>query len=359
MGAEKKYIRLYNTIVEAIKEHYSAGSKLPTEQELSEKYGVSRQTVRKTLELLKENGYVSSTQGSGSYVNASPLTKKGPKQIAVILTYIGDFLIPSILRGIESIASENQYSIMVHSTNNNFEKEREILKAIAESNVDGVIVEGTKCAIPNPNFHFYKALLDKGVPVVFMNGYYPDLVVFDNACSVTTHDRKTAYILTETLLRSGHREIGGIFINDEIQGVERFSGYADAFNESGRSVKDEYLIWTSIDRKRSLEEQFAGSKITRECSAVLCGNDELAFQISSFIEKHHTNIKAVFSFDGIMKDEIKDGVAYHSCKYPKDAIGIMAVKKLINLINCKHEGNLILEWDQVEPDGEMYEAIRI
>ena len=43
------------------------GDKLPTEQELSRKYQLSRQTVRHTLRLLEEEGLIHRRQGSGSY----------------------------------------------------------------------------------------------------------------------------------------------------------------------------------------------------------------------------------------------------------------------------------------------------
>ena len=127
MSTDKKYVQLYQALISSITEEYSAEDKLPTEQEIAEKYHISRQTVRKALDLLKANKYIYTVQGSGSYVAASSLTKKGPLQIAVIFTYIGDFLVPSMLRGIEEVASENQYSVLVNATNNSFEKEREIL----------------------------------------------------------------------------------------------------------------------------------------------------------------------------------------------------------------------------------------
>lgn len=47
---------------------YATGSLLPSEKSLSEMYGVSRETVRKALNLLLENGYIQKKQGKGSIV---------------------------------------------------------------------------------------------------------------------------------------------------------------------------------------------------------------------------------------------------------------------------------------------------
>ena len=41
---------------------------LPSENELTKKYNVSRETIRKALTLLLENGYIQKKQGKGSIV---------------------------------------------------------------------------------------------------------------------------------------------------------------------------------------------------------------------------------------------------------------------------------------------------
>lgn len=48
------------------------GDRLPTVVELCELYGVSKVTVRKAVELLAEQGLVSSRRGSGTFVKATP-----------------------------------------------------------------------------------------------------------------------------------------------------------------------------------------------------------------------------------------------------------------------------------------------
>ena len=70
---------LYKRVVEALRREildgiYPVGSQLPTEAELCETHGVSRHTVREALRQLREDGLISSRQGSGSIVTgaASP-----------------------------------------------------------------------------------------------------------------------------------------------------------------------------------------------------------------------------------------------------------------------------------------------
>lgn len=62
-------MKIYNELVKAIEvEEVSPGEKLPSESELMEEYGVSRDTIRKSLDLLEENGYIQKAKGKGSFV---------------------------------------------------------------------------------------------------------------------------------------------------------------------------------------------------------------------------------------------------------------------------------------------------
>lgn len=64
-----KYIKIYDELVKAIEDkEVIAGEKLPSENELMEQYQVSRDTIRKSLDLLEENGYIQKAKGKGSFV---------------------------------------------------------------------------------------------------------------------------------------------------------------------------------------------------------------------------------------------------------------------------------------------------
>lgn len=66
---DKKYLNIYNIIVNKIEsKEYQTNDKLPSEKELMEEYNVSRDTVRKSLNMLEQNGYIQKTKGKGSFV---------------------------------------------------------------------------------------------------------------------------------------------------------------------------------------------------------------------------------------------------------------------------------------------------
>ncbi|EGT3616390.1 trehalose operon repressor [Clostridium perfringens] len=64
-----KYSNIYNEIVGKIDSGiFETNSKLPSESQLMEEYGVSRDTIRKALNLLEQNGYIEKSKGKGSFV---------------------------------------------------------------------------------------------------------------------------------------------------------------------------------------------------------------------------------------------------------------------------------------------------
>ena len=66
---ENKYIQLYNTILNMIKnKELKAGDKLPSEKNLMEIYNMSRDTVRKTLNMLVQDGYIEKARGKVAVV---------------------------------------------------------------------------------------------------------------------------------------------------------------------------------------------------------------------------------------------------------------------------------------------------
>ena len=121
----------YSEIAEILKGEilgglYSSTGRLPTEYELVKRFGVSRQTVRQSIALLKNYGVVYQVQGSGTYVaSADSLsttkTRSAFKNICILSTYISEYIFPSIVRGITTTLAgrhNSQNSHHSHSSHN-------------------------------------------------------------------------------------------------------------------------------------------------------------------------------------------------------------------------------------------------
>lgn len=65
----KKYLAIYHDLLSDIQaKKFEAGEILPSNQQLVLRYGVSRETVRKAMQLLADEGYIQTIRGKGSLV---------------------------------------------------------------------------------------------------------------------------------------------------------------------------------------------------------------------------------------------------------------------------------------------------
>lgn len=346
-----KYMEVASAIRDEIASGvYPEGQILPTEEELAGRFGCSRQTVRQALSVLVSDDLIVKRQGSGSSVKRRGQTAR-TNNIAVIATYISDYIFPSQLRAVESVLAANRYTAILAATGNRVCNERAILRDMLSKPVDGFLIEGTKTAIPNPNLDLYEELLRRSIPVVFFNGYYPAL---SGTVAVCADNYGGGYELVQYLMKKGHRKIAGVFKSDDIQGHQRYSGYISALRDGDCMVSDERIIWYTTE---SLEHMFRDRDeiLSRlgDSTAVVCYNDEAAFRLVQFLLDCGRRIPedvAVVSFDNSSLSEVSP-VKITSLSYEDRNIGRISAAKLIKLINGQPVTSEAVPWTLVEKES--------
>nr|WP_256522459.1 GntR family transcriptional regulator [Halobacillus sp. A5] len=260
---------------------YDIGERIPTESALREIYSVSRQTVRKAILELSNEGFLKSEKGSGTYVSnqyqSKSSGKSNNKTIGVITTYISDYIFPSIIRGIEGRLNEENYSLLLASTNNDVEQERKALEMMLSFGVDGLIVEPTKSNLYNPNIAYYLSFKEQDVPFTMINAYYEELEV----PFFCLDDVKSSYIATKELISKGHTQIGLISKKDDLQGKYRMKGYIKALGEAKLRFQPEHVLSfdteTKLDLYANLKKFLTENR--DELTAIVCYNDEVGLEV--------------------------------------------------------------------------------
>ncbi len=338
-----KYTEVANTLREAIKKGiYTEGQKLPSENELALQTGYSRQTVRQAISVLENEGLTSRIQGSGTYVRGVLPQRALTHNIAVVTTYIGEYIFPAILKGIDHVLAENGYTSMLSATRNRVDNERKVLLDLLNKPIDGLIVEGTKTALPNPNIDLYEQFGKLGIPVVFINGFYPEL---KNPIYVVADDRCGGNMACEILLKKGHKRIAGIFKSDDIQGHKRYAGYAEALRKAGLSVDDDIVVWYTTENRDKLIASSV-KQLLEGCTAVVCYNDEVALLVSQQLKELSSEISQdieIVSFDNSTIAKLS-ATPFISLSNPKEKIGHFSANKIINLLKSKKEKPAVLPW---------------
>jgi len=211
--------------------------------------------------------------------------------------------------------------------------------------IDGLIVEGTKSALPNPNISFYYEIEKLGIPVVFFNGYYP---VMQNCTYVVMNDKRGGRDAADYLIQNGHTRIGGFFKSDDMQGLERYAGYMQCLIENHLPINDEWIIWFNSENRSYIltDEADRIVKSLGDCTAVVCYNDEIAIKLVNALRQSGYRVpedKELISFDRSMLSEIS-AVHIPSLSHPKEMLGSVAARKLIGKMHGKKEESVRLEW---------------
>jgi LacI family transcriptional regulator len=185
---------------------------------LNDSHEISEETKRRVLETAKLLNYVPNPY-------ASSLRGRKSKNIAVVIPEVADSFFSLAINGIESVAKQKGYHVLICLTHESFENERTILKEFQGGRVDGVLLsvsrETTHCSHINE-------LIENGLPVVF----------FDRACNdvetakITTDDFESGYKATVHLIDQGCKRITFLSISDSLSiSNKRLEGYVQALQD--------------------------------------------------------------------------------------------------------------------------------
>lgn len=334
---------------------YQSTMKLPTEMELSKEYNVSRQTIRRALSILSQEGLIERHQGSGSHIKSTPASSS--TNIAIVATYINDYIFPAILQDAQHTFACSGYSTMVFCTHNQVNTEREILKKLLSSPVCGLLVEGTKTALPNPNLDLYKQLRKSGIPVVFLHATYPELT---DAVCISDDDFHGSYMLTQYLLKKGHTRIAGIFKSDDIQGHNRYFGFLSSLRDAGLPLPDANILWYSTEMKEQILDNDSTQILhnyvnhnLQDSTAVVCYNDEIAYSLINVLLSLGIRVPddvAVVSFDNSSYSEFCR-VKITSMEHGSKHIGHIAAERLVEMLHGKQVRSESFHWTLIEKES--------
>ncbi len=332
---QSKYIVIYNTIKEQIVSGIvKPGDKISSEQELAVQFGVSRHTVRKALSILQNDGLIDTEQGSGSFCSGRLNNRPKSHNIAVVTTYISDYIFPSLINGIERVLTKSDYSILLKRTGNSQKTERSVLEEVINKNIDGLIIEPSKSEIYCMHEKQYAVLEQLGIPYVFIQGIYPQML---DKPHILLDDAQGAYMVTQYLLELGHSNLIGIFKIDDRQGMERFKGYIQALKYAGIMFDpDKIILFHTEDRMikpAMMVERMILEKVPMD--ALVCYNDEIALEVYLKLQELGVRVPEDVSVTGFDYSNIASNgpIKFTTVNHPKEKLGEMAAELLLERIN--------------------------
>lgn len=353
MGKNKGEMK-YHALKESLKNDilsgvYQPGDKMPSENQLVQEYDLSRHTVRKALSILEEEGYIVAIHGKGTFCTERALHKKESKNIAVVTTYISDYIFPRLIQGINSVLSKDGYSIIFKTTENSRRGETACLEDILTKDIDGLIIEPSKSEIVCRHPKLYENLDKYEIPYIFIHGVYEEM---KDKPHILMDDCKGGYLLTKYLIDMGHQHIAGVFKADDHQGRERHKGYVMALQEAGYQYDPDMVVWfhTEDRQTKPVTSVVQMIKDQRKMDAVVCYNDQIAFSIIGGLHQIGVSIPEDLSITGYDNSMLahQHPLSLTTIAHPQEKLGEMAGQLLLEKIQGGSDKDMKTEY-LIEP----------
>ncbi|MBB1079907.1 GntR family transcriptional regulator [Limosilactobacillus sp. STM2_1] len=334
---EVKYETVKQTLRnEIIDGKYQINEKLPTESALMKRFNVSRYTIRRAVGDLENEHYIYRIQGGGMFVQdwqRDWAKNEKNKIIGVISTHIADYIFPQIISGIDSVVTEQGYSMIVGNTLNKHDRERQTILNMLDLQIAGLIIEPTESAMPNPNLDLYRQIQKYKIPTILFHSAYPGF----NFPTLLTKDREAEKNLIKYLFDLGHTNILGVFQVNDQQGVDRMGGMIQAYQEYGiPTTKSNVIMYQSGDAYDDIIKKIDVMLTSdKNITAIACYNDQLATRIISHLQGQGINVPqdiSVVGFDNFEMAQIFPP-SLTTANHPKRKLGEDAGKMILDMIN--------------------------
>jgi LacI family transcriptional regulator len=265
---------------------------------------------------------------------ALSLKNKKTKTICIIIPEIIHHFFATVISGVENVANENGYNVLVCLSDESFDKEVINMEMLANGSIDGFIMSLSKETQQKKDFHHIVEVINQGMPVVMF-----DRVTNDILCDkVIIDDNLAAFSATQFLIDKGFRNIALITTVDYVSvGKLRTEGYVKALKSNDLKV-DESLI-LKIEDTENFEEAIENLLLNNKLEAVFAVNELFAVTAIKLARKHNIKVPEELSIigftDGIISKYSTPSISTVSQNGIK--MGGKAAKMLIERLESEEE----------------------
>jgi LacI family transcriptional regulator len=263
---------------------------------------------------------------------ALSLKERRSRAIGVMVCEIANNFFSEAINGIESIAYNRGYHVIITQSHESEEREKVNVEHHASRSVDGLLIS---LASETGDITYLKDLFDKGLPIVFFDRITDEI----NTHKVTANNYLGAFHATEHLIFQGYKKIAHITSSPSLSiTTERLKGYKDALQKHNIPFNDSLIKHCNYGGMVLAEIETAIAELQNgriKPDAVFTASDRITTLCFELVKD--LKLKKELGFAGFTNSKV--GQLFNPpmtvVKQPAFEIGQMATQLLIEMIESK------------------------
>jgi LacI family transcriptional regulator len=288
-------------------------------------YEISAETKKQVLEYAEKINYRPNPV-------ALSLKERRTRAIGVVVSEIANNFFSQAINGIESIAYNKGYHVIITQSHESQDRERVNVEHLASRGVDGLLISLSSESV---DISYLKELHEKGMPIVFFDRVTSEIETH----TVTANNYMGAFHATEHLIYQGYKKIAHITSAPYLSITkERLEGYKEALTKHNIAFNESLVKYCNhggmIDAE--MEDAFTALfKSKTKPDAVFTAGDRLT--LTGFGLLKQMKLKKELGFTGFSNTGVGElfSPALSVIKQPAAEIGQSAIEFLIQIIESK------------------------
>lgn len=265
---------------------------------------------------------------------ALSLKEQKSHSIGVVVCEVANTYFSQAINGIESIAYNRGYHVIITQTHESFDRECTNVKHLLSRHVDGLLVS---LSAETTDTSQYQYLHEKGFPIVFFDRVAADV----NTHKVIANNYKGSFDAAELLINTGFKKIAHLTSSNNLSITrERFNGFKAALDKHNLDFKPGYLKHCNHGGMIQDEIEFALKELLNmddRPEAIFVGSDRLTISCMHILKKLGIKVPDDIAIAGFTNSDVAElfDPPLTVVRQPAFQIGQLATEMLIKTIESK------------------------
>ena len=210
--------------------------------------------------------------------------------VGVILPRLSESFFSSAISGIEDFANSKDYIVLVGQSHDDQEREKQLVEAMKNHRVDGMLVSVAK---NTSSYEHFAMLKDYNIPIVF----FDRIPATDNIHYVSCNLESGMTEAIDFLVKKGHRNIA--LINGPktiVASKERLKSFKDALYKRKINTDPAYIISTDLSPQATITAMEELLALKRRPTAIIAFNDYVALDAMQYAKQKKIKINKDIAF---------------------------------------------------------------